>query len=39
MEVSAYSTLNIAKVYLGFATYGVELPDIYVSNFYQTFKI
>ena len=27
------STLNVAKVCLEFATYDIQLPDIYVSNF------
>ena len=37
MDISANSTLNVAKVCLGFATYNVQLPDIYVSNFLNNF--
>ena len=33
MDISANSTLNVAKVGLGFATYDVQLPDVYVSKF------
>ena len=33
MDESANSTLNVAKICLGFVTYDVQLPDIYVSNF------
>ena len=39
MDISANSTLNIAKVCLGFATNDVQLTDIYLTNFYVTFKI
>ena len=34
MDISANQALNIAKVYLGFATYDVHLPDIYLTNFF-----
>ena len=37
MDISAISTLNIAKVCLGFSTYDVQLPDIYVANFLHNF--
>ena len=37
MDVSSNSTLNIAKVFLRFATYDVELPDMYVSHFLYKF--
>ena len=37
MDISANLTLNIATVCLGFATYDVQLPDIYRTNFYITF--
>ena len=39
MDTSANQTLNIAKVCLGFATYDVQLPDIYLVNFYGSLKI
>ena len=39
MDISANYTLNIAKVCLGFVTYDVQLPDIYLEIFYITFKI
>ena len=37
MDVSANQTLNVSKVCLGFATYDVKLPDIYVSSFLHNF--
>ena len=33
MDISANQTLNIAKVCLRFATYDVQLPDIYLAIF------
>ena len=37
MDISANSTFNFAKVCLGFATYDVILPDIYLTNFLYLF--
>ena len=37
MNISANLTLNIATVFLGFATYDVQLPDIYRTNFLYNF--
>ena len=37
MDISANLTLNVAKVCLGFATYDVQLPDIYLTNFLYKF--
>ena len=37
MDISANLTLNIVKVYLGFETYDVQLPDIYLTNFLYNF--
>ena len=39
MDMSAYSTLNIAKVCLRFATYNVQLPDISLTNVLYKYKI
>ena len=37
MDVSANKTINIAKVCLGFPTYDVQLPDIYLKNYLYNF--
>ena len=37
MDISANLTLNIAKVCLGFATYDVQLPENYLTNFLYNF--
>ena len=38
MDILAYLTLDIAKVCLGFATYDVQLPNIYLTHFYIILK-
>ena len=37
MAISANQALNIEKVCLGFATYDVQLRDIYLTNFLYNF--
>ena len=37
MNISANLTLKIATICLGFATYDVQLPDIYHTNFLYNF--
>ena len=37
MAISANKALNIEKVCLGFATFDVQLPDIYITNFLYNF--